>query len=629
MQTQVVSLSDFIGGMDASGTLDSVERGAIYKAINAKSRRNKWSQRPGFVQLNLKFSPDVPDKLKRTFQLGYFQGSYVHDKGSNRIVVCVISGQIFTIDVVSEIINYVPPPSGQNQWLSPIAEHCWFARHECGYRKYLIIQDGVSRPVFMYGNVTRYSDVNNVSPPEYPTATAMASCQRLLSWIDVTKTLIYHGDRYQSTNEVNDLTAGNNNYYLGEGSHGPTSDMGKATGMIALPLLDSGTGLGVLLVGYERGWLSVDLTVSRTQWPNLDKDIVKTITIGGIGNQSPSALTSVNTQIFFVHSDGLRSLASTRQDAQSRLDNIPLSKEVGIWLDESAKDWQYASLMAFNQRLLWTNKPVRYNRKNERGETIPDIRHEGLLSYDFWNENAKERRQPQWDGLWTGIFPEKNYCLVEGRFSNKERGFVFGRGKDNVLRLYEIREDIPYDAIITEGKVIQKRIPWTIETGLIEPKAIDAFALNATYSLEDGGLSMSNVHGRLDYAVSYKPDKYPEYTDWYEGGRCAKMQVCVEKGRPVCEIPNLKEHVYVNLLLGKPAVPECNQATGKLLTLGHGFSFRLDFIGAGTLEYFTAKLAQQPKIEIFGCGKQACTTINVCEKTDYEYDLATSEFYYE
>ena len=627
-ETRVLRLSQFLGGMDASGSLDTVEPGFVYKAINAKSRK-KWSQRPGFVELFLKFSSDVSSYHQRLFQRGYFQGAYLHDNGERNVIVCVISGMIFVIDPEMQIISMVPPPTNQNTWLSPLAEHCWFARHECGYRKYLIIQDGVSRPVFMYGSTTRYSDVNNVSPPEYPTATAMASCQRLLSWIDVTKTLVYHGDRYQSTNPVNDLTAGNNNYYLGEGSHGPTSDMGKATGMVAMPILDSGTGLGTLLVGYERGWISIDLTVSRTQWPNLDRDIVKTITLGGIGNQSPSGIATVNTQVFFVHTDGLRALSSTRQDAQSRMDNIPLSREVGIWLDPSAKDWKYCSLMSFQQRLLWTNRPERYNRKDHDGRTISDIRHRGILAYDFWTENVRKRRMPQWDGLWTGIFPEKNYCLVEGKFGNRERGFVFGRGKDSILRLYEIREDIPYDAIIAQGKIIKKRIPWQIETGVLEPSTIDAYGLQSTYSLEDGSLGLSDVNGKIEYAIKFKPDQYPEYTDWFTGDKCAQLQVCFSPGESKCEMPNLREHVYVNILLGKPAIPKCNQATGKLLTLGHGFSFMLEFVGAASLEYFTAKVARQPKMEMFGCESARCTAINVCQSDDYSYDLTESEYYYE
>ena len=211
----------------------------------------------------------------------------------------------------------------------------------------------------------------------------------------------------------------------------------------------------------------------------------------------------------------------------------------------------------------------------------------------------------------------------------RERGFIFGRGNDNILRLYEIREDIPYDAIITDNRIVRKRIPWTIETGLIKPQSLDAYSLNSTYSLEDGSIGLSKVYGRFDYALSYKPDDYPEYTDWSEGVRCSKMETCVDIACPQETIPNLKEHVYVNILLGKPGVPSCNQATGKLLTLGHGFSFRMDFIGAGTLEYFTAKLAQQPKTETFYCGKKHCATINVCLQNDYEYDLATSELYYE
>lgn len=624
------SWRSFREGMDSSMGLDFDEISQTHKAINATCRSGRWRQRPGFVCLRLNF--DSP-KTRSLFQKGRFQGAFYHTANRAEVMICVLSGNILWIDISSKQVAQFPNPQN-GPWLSPNVRQVWGARHECANRRYLIINDGLNAPVVIDQSLNiRYTDPF-ANPPEIPTGSIITSCQRLLSWFDPSRSFIFHGDRYAATSPAQDLTNQVSTYFLGDGAHSSTSNLGKGTGMVAMPVLDTGSGIGALLVAFERGWITIDLAIARNLWPTINRDIVRTITVGGIGNKSPSAIAQVNTDIYFWHSDGLRSLRAARQDLSRSSTSIPLSRPVQIWLDQYATDWDMNNTMLFNRRLYNGATPFRRQGTDHLQQPITRFLHRGFLVCDFFNMDRNEAGYPIWDGLWTGITPEGGYSLVEGIFDGLDRGFVFARTDDDRMNLYEIREDIPYDTIEIEGRNFRKRIHWSIETKARSLNKFSADGTQSTIQILDGSLEVGNVHGRLDVSVEFSPDIYPEWFRWRELSVCAKMENCDESRLVSCENApqpfNPRPQNYVNRMLGRPEDNDkCLQHTYRKADNSNRFRFRLSFIGAAELNSFNVVVGQTSRAERFTCEAQDCRVIDYCEDSDYSYDLWNATQLYE
>ena len=131
--------------------------------------------------------------------------------------------------------------------------------------------------------------------------------------------------------------------------------LGKITGMIFMPVQDSGAGVGDLLLFCETGVISLSVAVPRTEW----KSTVgfQRIALASIGSTGQESLTTANGDIFFRAFDGLRTYRNARAEFGS-FGRVPISAEMNAVLNYDTKNMlKNSSCIVFDNRLLLTATP--------------------------------------------------------------------------------------------------------------------------------------------------------------------------------------------------------------------------------------------------------------------------------
>lgn len=224
--------------------------------------------------------------------------------------------------------------------------------------------------------------------------------------------------------------------------------------------------------------------------------------------------------------------------------------------------------------------------------------------------------------------------MVEGAFDGIQRGFIFGRTKDDILNLYEIREEIPYDTIEVEGRNFRKRIRWSIETGTRGAEGFSPDGSQTTLLINNGYIELTKVNGLVDARIEFSPDNYPGWFLWREHRRCGVMERCDESRLIDCENApppfNPRPHNYVNIVLGRPEDNDkCLEHTLRKSDQSNRFRFRITFTGAAELESFHAIAHPTSKAERFACEPGPCRAIEYCDDDEMSYDIWESTELYE
>lgn len=355
-------------------------------------------------------------------------------------IMAVIGGRLFKIvpgintAKVDEIIPDDPPYgllskpySFRNRSFTPLA---YMAQAD----KWLIVQDGDSRPIIYDGRIARRSKVTaNREQTEIPVGTMMAYGMGRICVV-VNDRDVAFGDLYGShdlPDPADSIIFFTERNFLTEGFDAAIPfQQGVATGISFFPQLDTSTGNGQLMVFAERGAASFFLSLPRELWKTSQFQILALLTTGMRGHRS---IATVNEDLWFRSDDGMRSFRQARSESTGWA-HIPLSTNVRQFM-ENDSPWllKYASSIYFDNRILTTVSPA-WNQ----GRTF----HMGIavVDFDILSSFGTESK-PAWEGIWR--FPKgiRVIQLLTGQFNGITRAFAFCQDENLQNQLYEITKD--------------------------------------------------------------------------------------------------------------------------------------------------------------------------------------------
>jgi hypothetical protein len=318
--------------------------------------------------------------------------------------------------------------------------------------KWLIIQDGSSRPILYDGHRAVRSDNDNPDreKTQVPVGTIMGyGMGRVI--VIVNDRDVAFGDIYGShpfPDPADSLIMFTERNFLAEGEDAAIPfNFGIATGMEFFPQLDTSTGNGQLMVFAEKGASSFILSLPRELWKTSQFQIVALRATSLRGHR---AIDIANEDLWFRAADGFRSYRQARSESTGWA-HIPQSTNVKNILRYDDVDMlKFGSVIYFNNRIIGTCLPA-FNQSRPY--------HEGAVVVDFEIISSfGQNSLPAWDGNWTlgprkGInLPNKITQLVTGEFNGVTRAFAFGlevnrveHGEDYELtytnQLYELSMD--------------------------------------------------------------------------------------------------------------------------------------------------------------------------------------------
>ena len=305
--------------------------------------------------------------------------------------------------------------------------------------------------------------------------------------------------------------------YLSEGgSFQFPSEMGRINGMLFMPISDTATGQGDLLVFGETGVVSFAVSIPRDSWKNTPG--FQRITFSKIGSVAEKFLIPINNDIYFRASDGVRSYRNARADQEST-GETSFSTPVDVILDfDTEYMYEATSAVYFDNRLIFTVGPTQ-NYKNVGENPIPvvPITHRGFGVFDF-NSMARPDSEfsPIWDGLWTGLNTTQ---LIAGQINRTPRCFAFTvNPATSENELWELYPWALYDYTLTSSG---ERIQSAVET-----RGYDFGTPWNLKKLIRMDLWISNFEGNTTMNVWYRPDGSSCWTLWHSLEVCAQNQSC-------------------------------------------------------------------------------------------------------
>ena len=308
--------------------------------------------------------------------------------------------------------------------------------------------------------------------------------------------------------------------YLNEGGAlQPATFLGKITGLTFVPIQDTGTGQGDLIVFCERGVVSLSVSVPRTAWKTTSG--FQRISLTEIGCTSHDSISSTNGDIFFRAFDGLRSYRNSRAE-RSDYGQVPISTEMNYVLDRDSRNYlNYVSSTVFDNRLLFTCSPkVDYSNSPilSTGKRRP-VTFSGLVALDFTSiTGTGGKRSPAYDGIWTGLDVVQ---LYSGSVAGIPKAYAVNLDYVNsgLLGLWEITKDREYD-IVSGG--FQSPI-----SSILETRAMSLGNPLEQKRLIRADFWLAELNGEANFNIYWRPDEYPCWRPWHSFSRCATVENCV------------------------------------------------------------------------------------------------------
>lgn len=576
---------------------NGLARNQCANAINCTFRGGLGvTHRPPYMLRQLQF-PNT-DVLNAFGSVGVFQGFSVHEAEESLLLVSV-SGRTFTVDVddsfnVAEItIAGDPNPT--------FIDFAWFV--QAG--PFSVIQDSSSVPLIFDGTTLRRAEEFEIKP-----GTCMAYSQGRI-WYAV-KDKNDRVTRFRATdliggpagtpyyNYQDSVLMETENTFLNEGGDfSARSDMGEIRAMVIPRMLDTSLGQGPLQVFSQRGAISVNAPVDRTQWKNVTYPILteSQLDYGTLGSRFA---TNVNGDVIYRSVEGFNSFKLARADFQTWI-NTPISNEVDEIIASDVEQYLfYGSSVLFDSRVLGTTMPR---------PTPGGMVHDGLVALDTnLVSTLRNRAAPAWEGLWTGI---SILQINKGTFGGVERCFAFARNTEGRIELWEILPSFT-DEIWDNGTV---PIVWSFET-----PSYDFDSPQDLKSLQTAAIWTSDVQENVEYVMQWRPDQHPCYLDWHAWSDCAPIKQCsVER----CgTIRNLKPQYRPKVRLPQPP-DSCNSVNLSIYRQGYEFQFRTQVTGHTVIRKI--RFASQPLPEPFyeGCPLVgACLPLECCSPDPLVYSSA-------
>jgi|SRR5215475_1906347 len=581
LQDQIVS---FQGGVDTGHQPRLLQPDRSSKSINCAYRGGFLTNRPGFKKWVLRYTNPADQNI---LEPGNFQGAiYYPDllyfKPS---IIVVSSGNLYQLQLESGYANVTALSYG---YLNPYVQRCYL----CIADKYLVAQDGINSPLSWDGSTLAVSAT-------VPVGTLMAYGQGRL-FVKVGTRSIRAGDLLGSIATA-PLSFTETNYLDEGGDFGPPSFIGDITAMLFMPVQDTATGQGSLVIFGSDGAITAKVEYPRETtyaangqvitvgWKDLAGQTGGFITVtlvnnGSLGDLSP---TVVNGDIWFRAYDGWRSYRNARAQMQQGLwSQTTFSAEVMHRLnDESQPLLNYGSSINFDNRLITTCIPI----KGAHG-----IYHQGLLVIDFQPVSSVAitptgmsiymMPYPVWNDLWTGLL---TYQLLTGSINGENKAFALVN-ENSRIQLYEITKNDPFDNFGTADQPIQSSV---------ESRAFIFQNDREEKRLYGGDVWFNGLKGDVHVKAYYRPDEYPNWYDWHSG--IIRTQYKPGSGDQVFPLQSYQPSFEPRFKFPTPPVND-DTNTRRKSNLGYSFQCRLDLTGCWSisrLRLHCQRLIEHPKFD--------------------------------
>lgn len=572
LQDQIVS---FQGGTDTGHQPRLLQPDRCVRSINCSYRGGFLSNRPGFKKWILRYANPADKNL---FEQGVFQGAtffpdLIFFKPS---ITVVSSGNLFQLQLES---GYANVTALSYNYLNQFAPRCYFAIAD----KYLVVQDGQNSPLTWDGSIVSVSST-------VPVGTVMAYGQGRL-FVKVAPRAIRAGDLLGSISTA-PLSFTETNYLDEGGDFGPPSFVGEISAMMFIPVQDTATGQGSLIVFGNDGAITAKVEFPRETtfsdtgqiltvgWKDLGGNNINagfiTVTLvnnGSLGDLSP---VSVNGDIWYRAFNGWCSYRNARAQGMQPSGNggtwaqTSFSSEVQHRItDESQPLLPYGSAIYFDNRLITTCIPT----QGPNG-----IYHQGMLVLDFHPVSSVAitpsaylqlymNPYPVWNDLWTGILP---YQLLEGSINLDNKAFALVN-ENNRIQLYEITKDDPFDNFGTSDQPIQSSV---------ESRAFIFQNDREEKRLYGGDIWFNSLRGDVTIKASFRPDEYPNWFPWHDD--IIRSQYRSGEGDTVFPLQFYQPTFEPRFRLPTPPNSD-DLSTSRNSFRGYSFQARLDITGAWSI----------------------------------------------
>jgi hypothetical protein len=528
-----------IDGMNRGREPELISEQQAHFLRNVSTRGGRVHSRPRFVQ-------------RAVLPSGLLQGGTVFRSR----VVAAVGGQIWELDPKNwaqtektathpqpPLPPGAPNPKGPN---NPKCPRVWF----CETPGTLVIQDGQARPWVYDG-----ADFRRAADDEVPVGRAMAYANGRLAVAVNGGRDVRLGDIRQPAHqselkftETYNLTGG-----------GDFSFPSEVLAMKALPVIDTGSGQGALIVGCSDSVHTLKTQITqRDMWSEVG---FQTILLPNRGIVGANAVVAVNQDLYFRSSDGLRSLRTSTADYDAP-GLAPLSVEVRHRFDfDTPFLLQDASVVYFDNRLLCTHSPFVYSSRSLA---------QGLIALNFDSLSSRgQKSAPVYDGEWDGVIIAQAFT---GQVQGVERCFILGRDIVGQNGLWELLPEVAEQRGDEPTQVIESRMLFGDSPGVLK-------------ALRRCDAQFSDIRGGLNVRVYFRPEKYPYWVTW--------DNFTVDSPGPRAWGP--RKQPQHRSLLSTRSVPEgVDPATQRPRYVATGFQVRIEWDGYARLDYFQVFQARVP-----------------------------------
>lgn len=492
----------FIFGQDTDTEPSALVSSIASKAVNRSFRGGRNRTRPPFVHRPFIFDEESAP-YEETVRFGNVQGGFAYKRkkpGRYDGLVLAIAGHIFHFTIVNDSFR-VKMIWTQND---PKLLYCWMEQAE----EWLYAQDGSAEAVFwdgLYPSSARRS-LGTIGG-EMPIGTIMRYIHGRMfvsnAFDQIAASDIMYGAGLTNAANVQKFTE--NTYWSEGGYFGAPTNLGRITGMIAMPRYTQGNlrAQGELLVMSIDGAQTIEAGVLRSQWKDQQ---VQSVTLTGRGCVGPWSLVAVNNDAFFRSDDGMATYKMLTQENRTSYAYTKISSPVNYWMDQDTQHLlDYNSAIYFDNRLLMTVSPF---LAQPRQEIWGSHRfHRGIVVLDM--ERAGRNRGDSdfnFDGLWTGIRPT---ILLDAQINNTKRAFAVSYDTDGENRIYEIMRK-GFDDVIDQKTVRTKWHYMTKRFSWIDTKLTNEFEVKR---IVGGEVWTSDIHNPITVEAFWRPDNMP---CWHE-----------------------------------------------------------------------------------------------------------------
>ncbi len=574
------------GGIDSGRAPNLIDRNEGAFAVNTTFRGGFATCRPGWSKVPFTFQSEGDlGMVDGRFQVGAI---YAPDTGT-AFLSAMISGSLYKITVDGNVQNI----SITGELNPTVRRQAWAVQAE----NFLVVQDGQSKPLIFDGASSRRAAQNEV-----PVGDMMSVVMGRL-WVANGREYVAgdivggpSGTRADGFRDA--ILKFTENTYLTEGGTFSLPLQSGAINVMAYTAnINTVLGQGELVIGTPNAIFTTIVPPDRATWKTTTQPL-QTIAQISFGPQGQLNQCLVNGDLWYRSQDGYRSLIMAVRNFNAGWGNTPMSKEMNriIALDDPSL-LQYGSMVNFDNRMLGTVSPIM---------TDHGCMHRGVAVLDFdLVSSMKQRSQPAWEGIWTGI---NVIQLLQGNFDGVSRCFAFALSADNKIELWELSKNAQFDSVGTA----QKRIVWEVE-GASYPFG-DPFGLK---QLNGGDITVDRMAGEVDITISFRPDQHPFWTLWQTMSLCATDRKC-DLSR--CEQPlDYKLQYRPKLRLLQPP-DDCNEVLGVPIRNGYEFQPRIQIQGYCRIKQFRMKALVQDEIPTAEClPPESCKALTGCDESPFSY----------